>query len=1394
MFKRILLLIGWGVLTQVAVAQVGIGTTTPNDKAILELVSNNKGLLMPRLTTAQRDAMGLGAAEEGMVIYNSTLAKMQYWNGANWSDVGAGGAGIQNQFASAQSADFWISGNGRVGNNLAVDGIMINNYGLLEMGGSFSNRIMYNDNGIAPPTFNTRSAGTKIVFFDALSATATDIALGVGSGEFWLTIPDNSKQFRFYAGTSPLFTLKGNGSVELDNAIINRKLVLYNYNTNDHEYSGFGINSGVLRYQVPAMSNSHVFYAAQDATSSFELMRIRGDGRVGIGSSSPASMLSVGFNGFQVDDAGNILAIRGVTTSFPNVQGGAGTFLQNDGSGNLSWATAGTGSGWSLTGNAGTTASDFLGTTDNVALRFKIGGKQAGYIADSLSNNNVFWGIDAGKSQTTGFNNTGIGFHTLKNTTSGINNTAQGFEAMYGNQNGTSNTAVGTVALYSNISGNSNTAVGAFSLYSNDYGESNTASGYYALYSNTNGTNNSAYGADALEYNTFGINNTAMGSMALFQNTSNYNTAIGTQAMFNNTTGTNSVAIGNQALLNNTTGRQNVVVGASSMTNGNHNRVTAIGTEIDISTNRSNIIAIGYGINDGHITSDNMTRIGNSSISQTDIAGRLTYNAQSAVSNTFPADRGSNGQVLATDGDGLLYWTNAGAGSGWGLSGNAGTTASDFIGTTDDVSLTFKINGNQSGFIANSSTNNSVFLGYRAGKAQTTGLNNTGIGHQTLENTTSGNNNTAYGFNTMYGNDGGNHNTAVGSVALFGNTSGSSNTSLGANTLYNNTTGSSNTVAGESAMYLNTTGKNNTAYGYQTLMYNTGTSYNTAVGNRALYQSTASYNTAVGNQALFNNTTGTYNTALGNQALMTNSTGTYNTVVGSSALFANTTGSQNVVVGESALINGNHSRVVALGSQITISTDRSNVIAIGYGIGDANITSNDMTRIGNNATIKTDIAGTLSYNVQDGSASNTFPANRGTNGQFLKTDGTGTLSWANISGDNLGNHLMTSNLITDNHWITGDNDPEGIFVNYSGKVGIGISTPTAFLHINDPGSSQGDLRLTAGTVTGTSGADGLAISINGAAANIISYENLPMYFGTNGANRVTISGAGNLGVGTTSPICPLDVSGTTAFGPLSALYFNSSTSNTSTLTGASSVSAAVSVRATGAFLSLGAGSNGGFYTTSDRRIKDVVGLSNTAQDLATLRNIRITDYRFKDSLNAGNMAVKGVIAQELEAVYPQAVSKQTNTIPNVYALSKTVQYDPQTRRLTVTLAKTPELNAGDKVKLITQEGGEQMATVAEVNGNSFVVKDWEKAVNQIFVYGKEVNDFRIVDYDRLSVLNVAAVQELAKVKDQQAAKIQELEMRLQESQQTIQSLRNDFEVRLRNVEAKLQPKVAAIGK
>lgn len=69
--KQFILTAAFAVITFSTSAQVGIGTITPDASSALDVFSNSKGLLMPRLTTVERDNISLPAT--GLMIYNSTL-------------------------------------------------------------------------------------------------------------------------------------------------------------------------------------------------------------------------------------------------------------------------------------------------------------------------------------------------------------------------------------------------------------------------------------------------------------------------------------------------------------------------------------------------------------------------------------------------------------------------------------------------------------------------------------------------------------------------------------------------------------------------------------------------------------------------------------------------------------------------------------------------------------------------------------------------------------------------------------------------------------------------------------------------------------------------------------------------------------------------------------------------------------------------------------------------------------------------------------------------------------------------------------------------------------------------------------------------------------------------
>jgi hypothetical protein len=106
-------------------------------------------------------------------------------------------------FMNAQSNLFLASGNVGIGTTAPTKKLEVN-------GGN----ILWGTPGSAPPSFNTRSAGTKLVLYPAVGAGLADYAIGIDNYTLWQGVPinDTNHSHKFYGGTTPLMTIRGDGN------------------------------------------------------------------------------------------------------------------------------------------------------------------------------------------------------------------------------------------------------------------------------------------------------------------------------------------------------------------------------------------------------------------------------------------------------------------------------------------------------------------------------------------------------------------------------------------------------------------------------------------------------------------------------------------------------------------------------------------------------------------------------------------------------------------------------------------------------------------------------------------------------------------------------------------------------------------------------------------------------------------------------------------------------------------------------------------------------------------------------------------------------------------------------------------------------------------------------
>ena len=322
----------------------------------------------------------------------------------------------------------------------------------------------------------------------------------------------------------------------------------------------------------------------------------------------------------------------------------------------------------------------------------------------------------------------------------------------------------------------------------------------------------------------------------------------------------------------------------------------------------------------------------------------------------------------------------------------------------------------------------------------------------------------------------GNSNIALGSLNQEKNISGNNNISIGRNTLTENVTQSNLIAIGNEALR-NTTALGNIGIGEQVLKTNDSGENNIGVGNNSLYQgSNFNSNVAIGNGALQNNNSNN-NTALGHKALDFNTnTGGSNTAIGFGADLGSTGIANSTVIGANATVTT--SNTIQLGDTGISNVNTSGVVsATGY---------------------KTTGTATITTLTVGDSSKYTLPTTRGTAGQVLTVSTTTSqLVFADASSVTpnyiLVNAIATS--ITNSSTVRFGTPTASNNLSISGANSNTINLPsdkiykaTYYIKLSDEGSTTStfEFKFYDATNTNTIGAAGLfKIYDDGGGENII---------------------------------------------------------------------------------------------------------------------------------------------------------------------------------------------------------------------------------------------------------------------------------------------------------------------
>ena len=112
--KQIFNILAVVLFTATTFAQVGINTETPDASAALDITSTTGGILVPRMTETQRDA--ITSAATGLMIYQTDgTVGFYYYNGSSWSEVAATSATYSIGDIVNGGVVFWLDSTGQHG-------------------------------------------------------------------------------------------------------------------------------------------------------------------------------------------------------------------------------------------------------------------------------------------------------------------------------------------------------------------------------------------------------------------------------------------------------------------------------------------------------------------------------------------------------------------------------------------------------------------------------------------------------------------------------------------------------------------------------------------------------------------------------------------------------------------------------------------------------------------------------------------------------------------------------------------------------------------------------------------------------------------------------------------------------------------------------------------------------------------------------------------------------------------------------------------------------------------------------------------------------------------------------------------------------------------------------
>jgi hypothetical protein len=389
-----------------ATAQIGIGTSTPDKSAVLDVTGSDKGFLAPRMSSSQRKAIASPA--KGLMVFDNDSSYFFYYDGNSWKSM---------RTVSVLSP--WHRTGNKVLLNNNADSVGI---------GKIPKYVLDIKNAANVDSFYMIS-GQSVLSIKG----GKNLFVGQASGK------NNTGSVNQFSGYQ-----SGYSNTSGDSNLFNGYQSGYS-NTTGIFNSFSGYKAGFSN----TTGTQDVFIGPESGYSNT------------IGSDNYFAGVQAGYS----NTTGSINYLSGYHAGFSNTTGSTNIFIgfnagytNTTGNSNL---FIGTGAGY-----FNSTASNNLfmglqsGFSNSTGSLNQFIGQQTGY-GNTSGSNNLFHGYQAGNKNTIGSNNQFVGYQAGFKNTTGISNCYSGCLSGYSNFSGSYNTAAGDSAGLTNT-GSYNTFIGYY--------------------------------------------------------------------------------------------------------------------------------------------------------------------------------------------------------------------------------------------------------------------------------------------------------------------------------------------------------------------------------------------------------------------------------------------------------------------------------------------------------------------------------------------------------------------------------------------------------------------------------------------------------------------------------------------------------------------------------------------------------------------------------------------------------------------------------------------------------------------------------------------------------------------------------------------------------------------